>query len=242
MATGSSIQLANASFTKRIKASLTCPDRTGLLGEYILAKDAARCLRNIQNGALPLTATGAGTPIYNANSVVLSGSVSYGNGIAGFSTGIVTPANFTLIAVRKKLSGGVSAFASVPWFGAQANTTGFMEYEGWNFYNSKDGAPPGVAKVVGAVDGDFHFVAGTATLAGLSSIYAASAGVMASNTGSANGGGSRPAGALAIVPAGNVQIELAYAAIYERVLTAGEVSAAYAALKAYFASRGVVVS
>ena len=244
MATGSSIQIASASFTNGLKASLTCPDRTGLRGEYLLRENATRSIRNIANLAAPAALIGAGTPVYNTNSVILSGSASYGNGIAGIDTGLLHTPDVTVIAVRKKLLAGASA-SSNTYLGASNNGfRGLQEYMGWSFYNNQGGTPPAVAALAVPADTDFHFVAGVGKNAEKGIIYLASGGVMSSNEGNTAGSAwVTSANTIKVCGiAGNYQMELAYAAVYDRVLTPTQITEAYEALKAYFATRNIVVS
>lgn len=240
---GSSLRLASAAFTNGLKASLTCPDRTGLIGEYLLRENATRSIRNTANPAVPATLLGAGTPVYNANSVLLSGSASYGNGIAGLDTNIPNPADMTLILVRKKLTQGNLASSIAVVFGGGSNFNGMLENTGWNFYNNQSGVPPGVSSVAAPTDLDFHFAAGTGANGDKGTMYVATGGVMSSNQGAVNGSVKSGTATIKLCSvAANYQLETAYAAVYNRVLTAAQVTACYDTLKAYFASRSVVVS
>lgn len=244
MAIGSSIQIASASFTNGLKVSLTCPDRTGLIGEYLLRENAARSIRNIANLSVPAALIGAGTPVYNLNSVLLSGSASYGNGIAGLDTRLLQPADVTLIVVRKKISAGVSTGAP-PWFGSVVpSNRGLADYQEWNFYNNQSGVPPVAATLTKPADTGFHFQAGVGPNAGKGLLYVATEGVLSSNEGTVAGTAVVPGTATIKLcgSTGNYQMELAYAAVYDRVLTPAQIAAAYDTLKAYFATRNLVVS
>lgn len=240
---GSSIQLANGSFAVNgLKATLTVPDRTGMLGEYLFGTDGTHSTRNMANNAVPLTPTGAGTPVYNAASILLSGSASYGNGIAGYDTGMSFPSDVTMVVVRKKLASGTLASTTVPWFGSGAYR-GLMDYDNWDFYNNQSGVPPAVGKVAEPADTNFHFAAGVGPNAGQGTMYVATGGVITSSTGT-TAGAAQAAGSptIKLCPAGNYQMELAYAAIYNRALSGAEITSLYASLQAYLASRGVTVS
>lgn len=246
MDTGSSIQLANASFTNGLKVSLTCPDRTGLRGEYLLRENATRSIRNIANLAVPAVLIGAGTPVYNPNSVLLSGSASYGSGIAGLDTGLLNTPEYTLIVIRKKMTQG-SVGATNVWFGSVTpNLCGLTEVAlpGWSLHNRQSGAAPAVAAISTPTDTDFHFFAGSGGNAAKGSVYLATGGAVSSVAGSTAGvawvPGSETIKLCGI--AGNYQMELAYAAVYDRVLTPAQITTAYTTLKAYFASRNLVVS
>lgn len=244
MTTGSSIQIASASFTNGLKASLTCPDRTGLIGEYLLRENAARSIRNIANLAVPAALIGAGAPVYTPNSVLLSGSASYGNGIVGLDTGLLQPADATFIVVRKKVYVGTST-GTQPWFGiSSVPFRGLSDYSEWNFYNAQSGSPPAVATLTKPADTGFHFQAGVGANAGKGLLYVASDGVLSSNEGTVAGGAVVPGTATIKLcgNTGNYQMELAYAAVYDRVLTPAQITAAYDTLKAYFASRNLAVS
>jgi hypothetical protein len=239
---GSSIQLANATFINGLKASLTCPDRTGLIGEYLLRENVTRSIRNIANIAVPASFIGAGTPVYNANSILLSGSATYGNGITGMSTGLLLPVDMTLILVRKKVI--IGAPGGVVIFGGKSTlNNGFMEYSGYNFYNNQSGTPPGISAVTPPTDLDFHFIAGTGANADKGTMYVATSGVMNSIQGTTNGIIKTGSDTIKLCgTAGNYQIEVAYAAIYNRVLAANEVNACYNTIKAFFAMRDVLIS
>jgi hypothetical protein len=243
MTTGSSIQCANGAFTNGLSASLTCPDRTGLIGEYIFGANSARSQKNIANNAVPLTPTGAGTPVYNANSILLSGSASYGNGIAGYDTGIVCPnTDITFIVVRKKVAQGSLSALGQAWFGVP-NFTGFLDYDNWDFYNNQGGTPPNTAKVADPGDTAFHFAAGVGPNGAAGTIYVGTAGVLTSNTGPVAGAvRTGTLQTIKLVPTGGYQMELAYAAIYNRALTSQQVTNAYASLQAYYAALGITVS
>ena len=245
MSLGASLQLNSVSFTGGSLVSLTCPDRTGLIGEYLLRENAVRATRNGANPAVPATLTGAGTPVYAAGSLQFSGSASYGNGIAGLDTNRLFPAEMTLIAVRKKVAAGTLTNALIAWFGAAGfpQFLGLVEYDGLNYYNFQQGIPTAVPKLTTPVDTDFHFVAGSGPTLGVGTVYCATAGVMSTAVGTTSGlAKSTGAVTIKLCPAANYQMDLAYAAVYNRVLTAAQIASAYATLKDYFSGRGLVVS
>ena len=246
MSLGASLQLTTATFTGGASSvSLTCPDRTGLIGEYLLRADAVRTIRNGANPSVPASLTGAGTPVYAANSLKFSGAAGYGNGIAGLDTNLLFPAELTLIAVRKPVAAGTLTNALISWFGSAGfpQFLGLAEYDGLNYYNFQQGTPPAVPKLVTPVDTDFHFVAGSGPALGVGTVYCATAGVMSTAVGTTSGlAKSTGAVTIKLCPAANYQMDLAYAAVYNRVLTATQIAAAYATLKDYFSGRGLVVS
>jgi hypothetical protein len=237
-----SIQYTSDAASQGLRESMTCPDRRGLIGEYLLRGNAATMLRNRANPALPATLTGAGSPVYNTNSVVLSGHSTLGGGVAGIDTGLAPPRYLTYIVVRKKRTAGNNN--AIPWLGSVVGgaNLGLADYDGWNMANAQAGIPPVTAKIVAPTDSDFHFQAGVAGDGGKPTVYVSNGGVLTSNTGTGNGPYKAAGPTIKIVPEAYWQFEIAYVGVYARMLTAGQVAAADARIRAYLLGRGVVVS
>lgn len=216
--------------------SLTLPSRVGLVSEFILGGSEAASIRNHANAAAPLTVVG--TPTYNANSVTVA-SGGYGNN--GFDLGVAPPqSDITMLLIRKKASTGtdINAFSNGSYLG-------FYGYNGADFYNTQSGTAPSIANLSRPTHSNFYLQIGTGSLAGKGTVSLYTDGVLTSNTGTANGGSSRGTTSLKIgTDISNVNGigEVAYAALYSRILSAAEIAAAYASLKAYFAFKGVTVS
>ena len=231
-----SIQIAGAEFANVI-GSLSLPSRVGLAGEYIFGGTEADCIKNRARPGLA-SMTKVGTPAIGANFVEIRSSTPGNN---GFDTGLVCPPDATIIVVVKKDTG-------MPVFMSTASPfSGFHNYLGTNvlLYNSQSGTAAGVADVLAPTHTDYAFYAGAMPAGGLGKIYNYVSGVLATNVAEINGG-ARGTDTLKIgtsLASGGVGVaKMAYAALYDRVLTEAEVAAAYASLKGFLATRAVVVS
>lgn len=232
-----SIQIAGATFSNTL-TSLTLPDRTELLGEYIFGGTQAESIKNRANPALPLTVVG--TPTYTAHGAVTT------NGSNGFLTGISGGADITLLAIRK-LPSSINFTCAV---GNDTNSNqlyGLAQYNGTTYLFDSVGFTTGEnngAQLAAPASDTSYFMQAAVTKSGsLSRIYQYASGVQSFDDASLamtripaeiriGGGSGSNAG---------FTCEIAYVAIYDRALTAAEVQAAYASLAAYYSSLGVTL-
>lgn len=231
-----SIQISDADFSQVI-ASLSLPDRSGLVAEYAFGGNAAK---SVVNRAAPGLAsmTEISTPLYGSNYAEISAVGSTGN---GFETGVVCPQDATIITVVKKVS-------QFPGFFHAKGTTGFHNYTSVPaVYNSLTGALSFAADLPVPASTDFVFYAGTLPAGNKAKLYIYEGGILSTNLAEVNGGNIRPAGTFVIGgptynSSGAGTARVAYTALFNRVLSDGEVAAAYTSLKTYLATRGVTVS
>ena len=231
-----SIQIPGADFSHTV-ASLSLPDRSGLIGEYIFGENYTKSRKNRAGpSALDLTVmntSGAG--------------VSYGENYAavshvpgqnfGFGTGIATPENATLITVFRVLS-GCQPFITTGGY------NGFHNYGQFpNLYNSGSGTLK--ANLPAVTSSKYVFYAGQMPGGDKATIWGAAAGALVSNTDAANGGPlprsttSLEIGTTTAGNAGTGTGRVAYTAIFNRVLTNAQIAAAYASLKTFLTGRGL---
>lgn len=232
-----SIQISGATFSN-VLTSLTLPDRSALLGEYLLGGTQASSIKNRANPAKPLTVVGA--PTYTARGAVTT------NASNGFMTGISGGADITLLAIRKVPSS--ANFTVAVGDDTDSNKIyGLAQYQGFNYVYDSVGVTTGLnngAKVAAPAAGTSYFMqAAVSKSGGLSRIYQYASGVQ-SHVDAVTaftrtpaeiriGGGPRS-------DAG-VTCEIGYVAIFDRALAAAEIDAAYASLAAYYASLGVTL-
>lgn len=233
-----SIQVAGASFPN-ILASLSLPDRTGLIGEWVLGTDEAKSIVNRANpSGPPMTVVGA--PTYGAGYArVSSGAVA---GSHGFDTGIPREGSETIIVVWKKNTGCPVLLGT-----QQTVSEGFVNYTSVPaLYNSQGGTTANVANIAVPSHTDYSFMAGLMPLGGLGKIYAYADDELTTNVAETNGNATVSGSSLKIgttVGSGGLGIaDIAYAAVFNRLLSDVEIAAAYGSIKAYMALRGLVVS
>lgn len=232
-----SIQIADASFNQ-VVASLSLPDRAGLLAEYVFGGNEAQSLVNRAAPGLAAM-TPIQTPVYGSNYAEISTlNASVGN---GFETGLLCPANATIITVVQKVT-------DFPAFFFAKSTTGIHNYQSVPaVYNSASGTLSVAADLPVPASTDFVFYAGTLPLGDKSKLYIYEDEVLSTNVAEVKGGVNRPATTFTIGgpvhnSAGEGTARVAYSALFERVLSDAEVASAYTSLKAYLGSRGVTVS
>lgn len=233
---GLSILVPDASFSQ-VVSSLTLPDRTGLVGEFVLGGTQAE---SITNRAAPSLAdmTVVGSPTYGVGFAKVRSGGAYGS--IGFDTGLTTPENPTLIVLVRKDTLFPVALGS-------AGFNGFVNYNNQpSLYNSMSGTLSNVPQVSVPGHTDFAFFAGLLPKGAPGQIYTYASGALTTNTGETNGGASRGTETLKIgTTLENVGIgiaDVAYAAVFERLLSADDIDDAYLSLKAFMATRGVTVS
>lgn len=231
-----SIQVAGASFTN-VVASLSLPDRTGLVGEWTLGTDEAKSIINRANPSGP-TATVVGAPTYGDGYARVRSS----SGSDGFNTGVALPNNATIIVAWKKNTGCPVLFGS--------NVGAFEGFTNYGsaplLYNSQGGVASSVADISVPSHTDYSFMVGILPLGGLGKIYIYAADELTTNTAEVAGGASRTGASLLFgttMTNGGVGIaDVAYGAVFARLLSDDEIAAAYASVKAYLALRELVVS
>lgn len=231
-----SIQIAGATFSN-VLTSLTLPNREALMGEYVFGGSQASSIKNRANPSLPLTVVG--TPTYTPRGAVTT------SGTNGFQTGISPGTECTLLLIRKRAA--TTGFVVPLGDDTVSGTTyGLTEYAASNYYYNSVGRAPSAAYpqlAAPAVGAQYFMQAGVSKQGGVARLYQYAAGVQSfDDATSANnrivtsirigGGSGSDAG---------VGCEVAYAAIFDRAMTAAEIDAAYVSLSAYYASIGTLL-
>lgn len=232
-----SIQISDAEFTQ-IVASLSLPNRNGLMAEYIFGENEAK---SRVNRAVPGSAamTPVGVAAYGPNYAEIRSGPTHGS--IGFDTGIVPPRDTTILVVAR------STTTCPVYMSTNAPFTGLHNYlNAPSLYNSNSGAPPTVPTVQNPAHASFAFYAGSLPFGDKPTIRTYADGALTAATGTGNGGSLRPATpwmiGTTLANGGNGIARIAYAAAFDRVLTAAEIERAYLSLKAFLATRDVVVS
>lgn len=231
------IRATNSRFTYASKAPTT-DVRSSLIGEYIFGGTQANSTPNPVNSAAPLTLAAA-----NTEAVVYGTNFATVKHTAGFDTGIPLElqGNYTVIQVTKNSLGAI---------GAKQNYFGTLKYlERLCLYNSQSGGGESVADLAVKSDSAFYFLAAKMPYAGKGKLYRYEGGALVTNEGEVNGGarsttvtwriGSDVTGPASIFS----PVEIAYAAIYNRLLSDAEIADAYLDIKAYLSGyRGLSIS
>lgn len=233
---GNSIQISGATFANAL-TSLTLPDRSDLIAEYVFGGDATESVKNRANSSAPLTAVGAAT--YSSNSVTTTGLSTY------FTTGLTPGQNSTHIIVRKAPSTGVFILDFGNDDNLEGAALGFGSYSGSSIFYDTRGytsmtAPPNLA--FPSVGSSFVFQAGVHNTQVAARLYQYASGVQSFDDGVVKAITPAPIYIGSKATGSGVTREIAYAAIFNRSLSAAEIAAAYTSLKAYLATRGVTVS
>lgn len=230
-----SIQIKDALFVNKV-GSLTLPDRTGLVAEYVFGKDAAASTINFAGTGV--SSKVVGEPFFGDGYAEIKVGGGYGD--VGFETGLTVPSNATMIVVAK------NTIACPGYFKTASTFTGFLNYQSApSIYNSQSGTETSVANLPKPTHDDFAFYAGLMPLADFGEIYIYEEGVPSVAIAEV-AGGNRGASTLSIgtttPSSGHGVAHIAYAAMFDRVLTAQEIENAYLSLKTFLATRGVIVS
>lgn len=247
------MKLTSATFNSALKG-LRLPSRKKLVGEYLLGGTQAESVKNRANPSKPLTVQGA--PTYNANSVVVRSHASAG---FGFTTGIIPSDDATLIVVRKNAT--IGSQPQIVGISDAVFTDGFWgvrEYATFNWGSNGEGAPAYGASRAKPTSGTVYFEALTLSrknlqslVGGYGKLYYYSAGAQQVSTSANLIVADRRSMYQRQISIGttnltdsvnNNNLEVYFVAIYQRTLSPAEIDAAYQAIVAYYAARGVVVS
>lgn len=231
----SSIQIAGANFSKAL-TSLTLPDRSQLIGEYVFGGSQANSVKNRANSVSPLTPVGVAT--YSAMSAKTTSNSVY------FNTGLTPGDSSTFILIRGQesqqgwacLMGNDNSLSAV---------MGLASYQGKSLFYDTD-IYTNVASSAG-LDGPtpagvvFH--AGVFKRGMKTRVYQYAGGIQSFDDATV-ARNMTPAlvqiGGKTSAVAG-VQVENYYAAIFDRAFSADEIQDAYVSLAAYYAMQGVVL-
>jgi len=240
-----SLKIKDATFTNFF-SSLTLPNRSGLVGEYVFGTDAATSGRNRVTGLVDGTAIN--TPTFDANTMGVKSSLTSGQEY-GLQLTLVPTADVTLLAVFAK---GTKAQPLVNTTMAAADTGFYLTSSTTSFDNGYvDGATDqaNIASAAYPASPTYLFGAGIGRIGSVGKLILYTSGVAASDVGTRTDasrgatpfrlggyvGGSFGGG-------NDVETRIAYLAIFNRMLTDDEVAAAYAQLKAYYSVSGLTVS
>lgn len=246
-----SLKIKDATFTNFF-SSLTLPNRSGLIGEYIFGVDAATSLRNHANPALPAVVepSTAATPVYpsyDANTVTCMAYETTASSY-GINTGLTAPADCTVLVIRSVTGGFQKSLTAHK--STHIGAIGFNESgSGFSFRNGSAGGTVDVTSVVAyptPYAGNFYFSAGVgrSTAAGVNQTYinGVKTTVTSSNTPISRNGDPFMVGGLTNTNSMRGACTVAYGAIFNRLLSDAEIDAAYVQLKAFYAGRGLAVS
>lgn len=240
-------KLADATFTSALKG-LRLPSRRKLVGEYVLGVSQVESVKNRANPALPLTVQGA--PTYNAASVTVRSSATAG---FGFKSGILLNDDATVIVVRKNAA--IAAQTHVVGMRDSAGARlGMMEFAANYGHNGETANNAGANRATPGA-GTIYFEALVMSVqnpqlltGGLGKLYYYSGGVQQVATSAAVGASDIRARTQVCIGSDSLldsittnTIEVYFVAIYQRPLSAAEIDAAYNAIVAYYATRGVTV-
>ena len=233
----SSLVIAGATFPKPL-ISLTLPDRSNLVGEYIFGGSQAATIVNRANAVLPLTPTGAAVT-YNPNSVI----VAAGTGGGGYDSGITPSGDSTWVLIRKPANTPGSGLMAT----ANVNNQGFASF-GTNSYfrNTLTSQVTGGVRVTPGAS-VINFNVGRYNFAGFCDLFYYSAGVQQQSTSGVVGLNTiSPAnivfGGTTIQPGTVSTHEIYYAAIFNRSLTAAQIDAVWQSLLVYYAALGITIT
>lgn len=246
------MKLTSATFNSALKG-LRLPSRKKLVGEYLLGGTQTESIKNRANPSKPLTVQG--TPTYNANSVVVRSHATAG---FGFTTGLIPTDDATMIVVRKNASFGTQPqIVGISDAVVTDTMFGFAEYSTFNWARNGEGALNKGASRAKPAAGAIYFEALTlsrrnAQLAsgGYGKLYYYSAGAQQVATSADLIVLDRrqlyqrqiSIGTTNLTDSVNSNnLEVYFVAIYQRTLSPAEIDAAYQAIVAYYAARGVTV-
>lgn len=231
-----SIKVNGARFNDdKVLASLTLPVLNGLDAEFILGTSLAASRRNLDSGLDELTEIS--TPTWNSNSVSYS-TTTVNTGLQ-LTTSSSSDNTYILIAEKgwgsgQAVSGGLTGFA-----GNASDSS--CTYASGTFTGSTTRA----RILNSALPTGFICFIGRGVAGGLGKISAGVAGSLITNTAAAVDGavtsGPMKLGGDDGINANGV-FKVAYFAHFNRALTDDECSSTYLSLRAFFASRGLVVS
>ena len=242
---GLTVKIKDANFTNFF-ASLTLPDRTGLVGEYVFGTDAATSGRNRVTGLVDGTAIN--TPTFDANTMGVKSSSTSGQEY-GMQLTLVPSSAVTMLSVFIKKTGTIPLVQTT----GGANDTGFyVNSASMTFSNGySDGATDQAKLSMAAYPASptALFAAGVGQIGQVGKLIMYNSGVAESDVGTRTDSsrGTTPfriGGRVgALYGGGNdIEIRIAYLAVFNRRLSDAEVAAAYAQLKAYYALRGLTIS
>lgn len=227
----------SGAFARPVSAVLN-PNRDGLVGEFVFGGDAATSRRNLaQRGKL---ATVNGAPTWSPNWARFTNTSGQ-----NMDTGVASSMrDMTVVAVMRSIGGVGEAVMSngTPLAGfilAHANHE-------WRFNNSLNANPPEAASVsLTSGETDFRCGFGWGAFGTVSNLSVGAAGTgFGSNSGSQANGGSRGGQNFIVAPdlgVGGLTFEIAYLAIYDRILTDRERLETYQSLRNGLAGRVTIL-
>jgi uncharacterized protein YcfL len=239
---------------------LRLPDRSNVVGEYILGVSQAESIKNRADPSKPLTVQGTGH-VYNPATVTVKSSATVGY---GFITGIIPEDYYTILVIRKAST--INTTAHLIGMVVTSTQLGPRQFGATNYFSgwgeSANNAGPSRTR---PVDTALHFEAGVSSIpnaqwagvGGKNQLYWYDTGgvqqfaespVAVTLTGGRSVAMKDGTKTIAIgsnqlvdTNASNV-VEVAYVAIINRQYTPAEIEIAYRAIVAYYAARGVTVT
>lgn len=252
---GQSIKIAGATFTNFF-SSLTLPDRTGLVGEYLFGGDATASCRNRANPGSPATVvpSTAGSPVSptydDASALVQTYETTAGSW--GFNLGFASGDQGTVIAVSRHVSGSLTQVISTD-AGPIYGTIGAVGlYDNGEVRRMRGGARSGSVQVNADADlaaagpTQYLFAAGTYVKGTSTTIFGYANGTLVKTVNSdvSITYNTSPflVGGLSGINGNRGSSRVAYVAAFSRVLSDADIDAAYEQIKAFMVTRGIEVS
>lgn len=231
-------------------AGIRLPDRDYLVGEYLLGGTQAE---SVMNRAIPANVmTVQGTPTYNANSVLVRSHVTAGY---GFLTNFIPHLEHTLIVVRKNASVVGTSPKVVGNASGGGGLFGARQFGSNNYMSMGENAANQGANRAVPPAGQIYFEAGVHSLrnpqlltGGFGTLYYYSGGTQQAAVSADLGIINRISWTQYCIGSTSLtdstatnNLEVFFAAIYNKPLTPAGIDAAHDAIVAYYATLGVTV-
>jgi len=230
--TGTTLKIRDATFTKFL-FNIRLPTTTGLTHEYIFGNNDAQSTKN--HGSLAGVSTVVGVPTYGSYHAVIKSSPSQ-----GYNIGIpaVAQPEVTVIIIMQAVS------ACPPLcIGGSNPLTGFFGATNPILANANTGTA-NQPTITMPTHGNYFMLAGTCPLSATHRMSSWISGVKTITPAGAAGGASRGAGSTfigtAVSGAGLGTANMAYTAIFNRILSDAEIDASYTSLKNFYNGKIVI--
>lgn len=233
---GTTLKIRGAQFSK-VAFNLRLPFVNGLIGEYVFGNNDTQSIRNLANPSVP--ATVVGTVTYGTDfAVIKSATVDQ-----GFNLNYPFPnSDVSIICVPQVVSGcpvWCSSFVTTINGFHNASSVPML-------FNASTGTAANQANMALPAHGNYSVFVGTMPLGAKQRIYAWTAAVRSMDEAENNGGSSRVTAAVTarvgttIANSGSGTANMAYVAIFNRILTDAEINAVYPSLKNFYSGKIVI--
>jgi hypothetical protein len=230
---GTTLKVRDATFTKVANFNMRLPFINGLVGEHVYGVDATQSVKNLANPSIPSTIVG--TPTYGTHYAVIKTIVAS----QGFNLGYNWTVDATVIHVVQQVA------AQPCWsMNTVAPISGFFNAAGGIFLANSNTGTANQPTFAMPVHGNYFVVAGTMPPSAKHRAHLWTGGVRAMNEAGANGGAARGGGLIvsgtSTSGATTGTSNLAYTAIFNRILTDAELDLAYLSLKNFYTGKIVI--